>query len=95
MHVPRKGNPLIQVRVPKLLYRNVRMCAKLYKAPMPVFVRDMVRAICNNEPGFGMDFQNRLARGIIAHRQQELALDNGALVLGRPGQTAKKGYAAL
>jgi len=89
------GNPTIQVRVPKPLLRNVRAVARCYKAPVPVFVRDMLSATCAGDPKLAIEFQTRVARGMIEKRQRELSFDGGQEVLGRPGQDAKKGYEVI
>jgi hypothetical protein len=89
------GNPVLQVRIPRPLHRNVRACARFYKAPAPVFLRELLTAICGGDPQVAVEFQTRLARGMIEHRQKELSFDGGKLVLGRPGVTQKHVYTAL
>jgi hypothetical protein len=85
----------VQVRIPRPLHRNVRACAKLYKAPVPVFLRDMIAATCSGDMDTSFAFQSRLSKGMIEARQRELGFDSGKLVLGRPGEAQKQGYKAL
>lgn len=76
----RDGNPLLSVRVPRALHRRVRGLARLYKAPLPVFVRDLLGSLTDVEKA--QAFQLRLQRAMIAHQQRELLL------------TAKEGFSA-
>ena len=77
-----RGNPHINVRVPKPLHRKVRGLARLYKAPLPVFIRDLLESLVSMEKAHA--FQLRLQRAMIAHQQKELMLT------AREGFTAPK-----
>ena len=74
------GNPQVQARVPRALHRKLRGLARLYKAPLPVFLRDLLDGICDTEKM--QAFQLRLAKAMMAHQQRELML------------TAKEGFTA-
>jgi hypothetical protein len=82
------GSPLVAVRVPRPLHRKVQAVAKLYNAPLPVFVRDTLEAVCGGDIGKAQAFELRLARAVVAHRQRELDLGDG-LILSAP-QGAKR-----
>jgi hypothetical protein len=62
----------VQVRIPAPEHRKLRGLARLYKAPLPVFVRDLYRTLFDVQAA--QDFQLRLQRGMIAHRQKQLML---------------------
>ena len=89
-----RGNPKVQVRIPRPLLANVRLFAEMYKAPVHVFLRDMIAATCGGQLEVTGEFQKRLGRGIDEKRQLELNMGNG-VVLGRPGETHKAGYRAV
>jgi hypothetical protein len=74
------GNPQMQVRVPRKLHRTLRGLAKLYKAPLPVFHRDLLVSMTDQK--LAQEFQLRLARGMMEAQQRELML------------TAKEGWSA-
>lgn len=82
-----RGSPQVNLRVPRLLLAKVRMVAKLYGADVPVFIRAMLEATCSGDGEKAVEFQTRVARGVIAHRQR--ALDLGDYGLTGPGQSVK------
>lgn len=83
----RLGSPQVNLRVPRLLLAKVRMVAKLYGEDVPVFIRAMLEATCSGDGEKAVEFQTRVARGVIAHRQR--ALDLGEYGLTAPGQSVK------
>jgi hypothetical protein len=75
-----RGNPQLQVRVPRLLHRKIRGLARLYKAPVAVFHRDLLETLVDVSKA--QSFHLRLQRAMIAHQQKELML------------TAREGFTA-
>jgi hypothetical protein len=70
------GNPILRARVPRDVHRKMRALAKMYKAPLPEFVRDLF--VMMVDPTAAALFNQRLGAGMTEYRQKQLDLSDGS-----------------